>query len=99
MRIAYGVESSLEGPRVHPTSRDASSDNSHDLREQLFTRDVENVYNNNGRDGDDNNGDERPGNVWSRSGCLDDKKGDDDDNEDDCLSCISVWELTQHCLR
>ena len=70
MSITYGVESSLEGPRVHPTSRDASSDNSHDLREQLFTRDVENVYNNNGGDGDD----ERPGNVWSRSGYLDDKK-------------------------
>ena len=74
MSVTYGVESSLEGPRVHPTSRDASSDNSHDLREQLVARDVENVYNNNGGDGDDNNDDERPGNVWSRSGYLDDKK-------------------------
>ena len=63
--------------------------------EQLVTRDIEKFYNNSVGDGDD----ERPGNVWSRSGCLDDKKGDDDDNEDDCLSCISVWELTQHCLR
>ena len=71
MSVTYGVESSLEGPCVHPTSRDASSNNSHDLREQLFTGDFENVYNNNGRDGDDNNGDERPGNVWSRSGYLD----------------------------
>ena len=41
MRIAYGVESSLEGPRVNPTSRDACSHNSHDLRAQLVTGDVE----------------------------------------------------------
>ena len=33
MSVTYGVESFLEGPRVNPTSRDARSDNSHDLRE------------------------------------------------------------------
>ena len=64
MSITYGVESSLEGPRVNPTSRDACSNNSHDLREQLVTGDVDKVYNNNGGDGDDNNDAERPGNVW-----------------------------------